>query len=184
MPRSSRLTIWCIALLLSLSLYFKGRAPTSKGEGAAFSHGPPGSIMLRLAGDFPRPGLYHFPDGVSALTAIKMTLPGLPLANPSEALAVRPLAPGNIVTLKLRSSEPPLIFVTAMEVKERMLLKIPLDPDLLEPDDWACLPGIGPVLSGRICADRHKNGAFGSVDALLRVPGIGPGKLRAIRRYF
>jgi competence protein ComEA len=184
MPRSSRLTIWCIALLLSLSLYSKGRVPTSKGEGAAFSHAAPGSITLRLAGDFPRPGLYRFPDGVSALTAIKMTLPDLALANPSEAQTDRPLASGNIVTLKLRYPEHPLIFVTTMEVKERMLLKIPLDPDLLEPDDWACLPGIGPVLSARISANRHKNGAFGSVDALLRVPGIGPGKLRALRRYF
>ncbi|HBG06834.1 MAG: competence protein ComEA [Geobacteraceae bacterium GWC2_58_44] len=188
MPRSSRLAIWCIALLLSLSLYFKGRVPTGKGEDAALlragagSH--PGAVTVRLAGDFPRPGLYRFPDGVSAVTAIKMTLPDAPLAEASGAQAARPLLSGDVVTLKLADRETPRFSVERMGVKERMLLKIPLDPDLLGPDDWSCLPGIGPVLSERIASDRHNNGAFGSLDGLLRVPGIGPGKLAAIRRYF
>jgi competence protein ComEA len=184
MPRSSRLAIWCIALLLSLSLCFKGRVPTGKGEGAAFFRAAEGSVTVRLAGDFPRPGLYLLPDGVSALTAIKMTLPGAP---PHGVLGGEPggrLASGDIVTLKLRGRESAVFSVRRMGAKERMLLRIPLDPDLLEPEEWSSLPGIGPVLSGRIAADRHENGAFGSLDGLLRVPGIGPGKLAAIRKYF
>lgn len=183
MPRSSRLAIWCIALLLSLSLYFRGRAPTAKGEGAAFYRGAPG-VTVRLAGDFPRPGLYLFPDGVSALTAIKMTLPDAPPAAASGGRPGAPLASGDIVTLQLRAPKGAVVSVGRMGVKERMLLRLPLDPDLLEPGEWSSLPGIGPVLSARIAADRHKNGAFGSLDGLLRVPGVGRGKLAAIRRYF
>ena len=184
MPRGSRLTIWCIALLLSLSLYFKGRVPTEKGEGAALFRAPAGKVTVRLAGDFPRPGLYLFPDGVSPLTAIKMTLPDVPLPRAAGSQSRGRLVSGDILTLKLAGSQYAGFSLESMGVKERMLLGIPLDPDLMEPADWSCLPGIGPVLSGRIAADRHKNGAFGSLDGLLRVRGIGPGKLAAIRKYF
>jgi competence protein ComEA len=184
MPRSSRLAIWCIALLLSLSLYVKGRVPAGKGEGAALLRAGSGSVKVRLAGDFPRPGLYLFPDGVSAYTAIKMTLPEAPPAAAPGAPSGRTLASGDVLTLKLRGAKSADFSVGRMGVKERMLLGIALDPDLLGPEEWACLPGIGPALSARIAADRQENGAFGSLEGLMRVPGIGPGKLTAIRRYF
>lgn len=184
MPRGSRLAVWCIALLLSLSLYFKGRVPTDKGEGAALSRAAAGTVTVRLAGEFPRPGIYRFPEGVSASTAIKMTLPNLPLPG---AFVGRPggrLASGDVVTLRMRGGESVAFTVGSMGTKERMLLKIPLNPDLMDRDDWCCLPGIGPALSGRIASDRHKNGAFGSLDGLMRVPGIGPAKVAAMRKYF
>lgn len=36
------------------------------------------------------------------------------------------------------------------------------------------LPGIGPVLAGRIVAERARRGRFERVEDLLAVPGIGP----------
>ena len=36
------------------------------------------------------------------------------------------------------------------------------------------LPGVGPALAGRIVADRQQRGAFGGIEALDRVSGIGP----------
>lgn len=45
------------------------------------------------------------------------------------------------------------------------------------------LPGVGPATSASIVADRNKRGAFGSVEALQRVKGIGPAKLKAIRPF-
>ncbi len=43
------------------------------------------------------------------------------------------------------------------------------------------LPGVGPVLAERIVAFRTQNGAFGSVEDLLDVPGIGEAKLASMR---
>jgi competence protein ComEA len=43
------------------------------------------------------------------------------------------------------------------------------------------LPGVGPVLAERIVAFRTQNGAFGSVEDLLDVPGIGESKLASLR---
>jgi competence protein ComEA len=113
-----------------------------------------------------------------------MTLPGSDIAKALGRQSGVSLRSGDIVTLALHGGEAPVLSTTSMGTKERMLLQIPLDPDLLGPADWTELPGIGPVLAGRIIADRHNNGAFGSLEGLLRVPGIGPGRLAAIRKYF
>ena len=43
------------------------------------------------------------------------------------------------------------------------------------------LPGIGPVLAGRIVAWRAANGAFRSVDELGEVSGIGDAVLAQVR---
>ncbi|MCM0082333.1 helix-hairpin-helix domain-containing protein [Geomonas sp. Red32] len=76
------------------------------------------------------------------------------------------------------------ITVEKMHTKEKMLIGVPLNPDSLDATDWDLLPGIGPALAGRIADDRHKNGAFGSLDGVLRVPGVGIGKINIIRAYF
>ena len=184
MPRSSRWALLCLALLLSITLFVKGRVATEKGGGAAFFVAVPGFVTVRLAGDLPTPGLYRFPVGTSPRAAIIMTLPGVPLPAADLAAAQGRLVSGDIVTLKLRGRQPAVLSMGSMATRERMLLGIPLDPDLMGPVEWAYLPGIGPVLAGRIAADRQKNGAFGTLEGVLRVPGIGPGKLAAIRRYF
>jgi competence protein ComEA len=182
-PRSSRLALCCLALLLSFALYFKGRATTVKGEGAALLRAGSG-VVVRLAGDFPRPGVYGFAKGVTPRSAINMTLPACSISAASSATLAAPLASGDIVTLKMRAAQAAEVSIFKMGAKERMLLGIPLDPDLMGAEEWCALPGIGAALSARIVADRQKYGAFGSLQGLLRVSGIGHGKLEAIRRYF
>lgn len=183
-PRGSRLTLWFIALLLSAKLSFTGRAPTDPGGDAAFLRPGAGIVTVRLAGGFPSPGVYRFPDAAAALSAIKMTLPGGALPAVRGTPGGRPLVSGDVVTLVRSGREKAYFSLGSMGVKERMLLGIPLHPDLLGVEEWCALPGIGPVLSGRIVAERQENGAFGTLAGLLRVPGIGPGKVAAIRRYF
>lgn len=143
-----------------------------------------GGALVRLAGDFPRPGLYHFPDGTTVATAIKMTHPAAPLPEGVKEVSTKALVSGDLLTLQLLDGKIVELSLTEMEVKERMLVGIPLHPDQLDAAGWALLPGIGPVLSERIIADRHKYGAFGSLKGVLRVPGVGPRKLEAIKSYF
>jgi len=56
-----------------------------------------------------------------------------------------------------------------------------VDIDRADAGELALLPEVGPGLAARIVADRAVHGAFGSVDALSRVEGIGPARLEAIR---
>lgn len=43
------------------------------------------------------------------------------------------------------------------------------------------LPGVGPVLAGRIVAWRSRHGPFATVDGLLEVRGVGPATLERLR---
>ena len=47
--------------------------------------------------------------------------------------------------------------------------------------DLESLPGIGPVMAGRIISHREANGPFLSVDELENVSGIGPKTMESIR---
>lgn len=47
--------------------------------------------------------------------------------------------------------------------------------------EFETLPGVGPVLAGRIAAFREQHGPFREIEDLLGVPGIGEAKLAAIR---
>jgi competence protein ComEA len=49
------------------------------------------------------------------------------------------------------------------------------------PEELMALPGIGPAIAAAIVEDRTARGPFSSVDDLLRVRGIGPAKLEALR---
>ena len=55
-----------------------------------------------------------------------------------------------------------------------------INADVVSAAELARLPRVGLALAKTIVADREKRGVFGSLDGLDRVPGIGPGLLRAV----
>jgi competence protein ComEA len=57
----------------------------------------------------------------------------------------------------------------------------PLDLNTATEEGLDGLPGVGPVLAGRIVAWRTQHGRFTSVDELAEVPGIGPKALERLR---
>jgi competence protein ComEA len=50
-------------------------------------------------------------------------------------------------------------------------------------DELDALDGMGPTLAARIVAWRQEHGGFTSVEQLLEVPGIGEGRLEALRPH-
>jgi competence protein ComEA len=58
-----------------------------------------------------------------------------------------------------------------------------IDVDRAPAEELVRLPRIGPALAARIVADREANGAFGSLEVLDRVSGVGPAVLKAIGRH-
>jgi competence protein ComEA len=59
----------------------------------------------------------------------------------------------------------------------------PIDINTADSAALESVPGIGKSLSQRILAFRDKNGAFQSVDDLLKVPGIGEKSIQKLRPY-
>jgi len=53
--------------------------------------------------------------------------------------------------------------------------------NLADAVELEALPGVGPVLAGRIVAYREAHGPFVELEDLLDVSGIGEAKLAALR---
>jgi competence ComEA-like helix-hairpin-helix protein len=58
-----------------------------------------------------------------------------------------------------------------------------IDADIAGPAELARLPRVGLALAKTIVADRSARGAFGSLEGLDRVPGVGPGLLRTLEPH-
>lgn len=58
-----------------------------------------------------------------------------------------------------------------------------IDVDRASTSELELLPRVGPALAKRIVSDRDEHGAFGSLDALTRVKGIGPKLVTRIAKH-
>ena len=58
-----------------------------------------------------------------------------------------------------------------------------VDVDRAPADELQRLPRVGAALARRIVEEREAHGPFGSLEALRRVPGVGPGMLRALAAH-
>ena len=63
------------------------------------------------------------------------------------------------------------------------VLAVPIPLNAATAEELDILPGIGPITAQAIVEFREKNGKFASPDDLLRVPGIGPRKLAALKPH-
>ena len=59
--------------------------------------------------------------------------------------------------------------------------QFPLDINSASQSELEALPGIGPVLAERIIRYREVKGGFSAIDSLVKVKGIGEGKLKQIK---
>jgi len=80
---------------------------------------------------------------------------------------------------KSRTSSPEASATRARQSLSAERLAI-IDVDVATAEELEVLPRVGPVLSGRIVANRDSLGAFGSLDALGTVRGIGPAMLKVL----
>lgn len=122
---------------------------------------------LQLAGT----GLYRLPlsPGKQDFGRRPQVLPG--------GRGVRPailglLQPGRVIAL--RRDKKGVWQPARLSPRPAFLLGLPFPINRAGVDDLTLLPGIGPHLSGRIAAFRHRHGPFRSEKMLTAVPGIGP----------
>jgi len=184
MERKQSLALWFLSACLAATLFTAGHEASHKGMPVAFLRYTATGTLVRLKGSVSAPGIYRFPKDARVSTVINVTAPLLAGKLMDKALLETKLQNGDIIEIAAKDRQHLGITMDKMKAKERILLGIPLDPDLMDFADWDSLPGIGPGLAKSIMADRHKNGAFGSIEALQRVPGIGEKKLRELKKYF
>jgi competence protein ComEA len=84
-------------------------------------------------------------------------------------------ADANLVTLNLaeRLADGQMIYLG--DINSQEVLSDPrINLNLATESELDSLPGVGPVMAGRIVAWRESNQRFHSVEELQEVPGIGP----------
>ncbi len=63
----------------------------------------------------------------------------------------------------------------------RRLFALPIPLNRAAAADLEALPGIGPVRARAIVEERERRGAFGRVEDLVRVPGLGRQSVQRLR---
>lgn len=173
-----------LLLLVALSAQLGRRSISSRKGPPAFFLAKRGGILVSLGPGFPHPGVHQFSDGTAPLAVIQMT-PWSPAPDLVKCKnARRPLQPGESLDIVRSGTKVIGVKRDWMSARQRMILGIPLRPDRMAPSDWEALPGVGPATARRIEIDRQQNGGFASLDALLRVKGIGPKHIQAWRKFF
>ncbi len=120
------------------------------------------------------PGVVEMTDGAIVADAVAAAGGALEGALLDEINLARPLVEGDHVQIPGPGDS---MAATGGGEKDDGLISLnQADASALED-----LPGVGPVLAGRIVAHREANGPFETVEDLLEVPGIGEAKLAAMR---
>lgn len=135
--------------------------PISASSGTSVSSQGLDQIVVDIKGDVLAPGLVTLPAGARVADAI------------AAAGGVIPSADVTGINLAERLSDGQMIFIgnahsMQLSSDSRINLNLATEADL------DSLPGVGPVMAGRIIAWRESNQRFHSIEELQEVPGIGP----------
>ena len=132
------------------------------------------TVVVSVVGLVARPGLVTLPSGSRVADAVEAAGGLLPEADPASLNLAAVVSDGQQVAVGVDGAAGGAVDATGgagagpSGSGQRVNLNTATVADL------DALPGIGPVLAGRIVAYRTAEGPFTSVDQLDDVPGIGP----------
>ncbi|MEQ8833038.1 MAG: helix-hairpin-helix domain-containing protein [Miltoncostaeaceae bacterium] len=159
-----------------------GAAPVAGGGAAVGGDGAGDAataprVVVHVVGAVRRPGVYTLREGARVQGAVTRAGGAVPRADLAALNLAARVADGQRIDVPRRgeavAAPAPGTAVGASGAP------VSLSAASLEELDG--LDGIGPTLAGRIVAWRDANGSFSSVDQLLEVEGIGPGRLESLR---
>lgn len=162
-----------LAIALAAGAWFGGRAPEPPPVSVALptSAPPVSTLTVHVAGAVVRPGLVVLPSGArvaDAVAAARGVTADADLDRLNLAAAVHD---GEQISVPRRGA--------ASEGGQATDGRVRINQ--AGAGEIEALPGIGPVTAAQIVAYREQHGPFASVEDLLDVPGIGEGKLAALR---
>ena len=136
---------------------------------------PPQKLtFVEVAGAVSRPGVHAFAAPPTLSEALDKA------GGPALAVPANPtLASGN----RLEIDPAGHYRLGRMAGSQLLTLGLALDLNTAAQEDLEALPGVGPVLAGRILAYRNQQGPFHRIDDLQKVSGIGPKNLEQIKPH-
>jgi DNA uptake protein ComE-like DNA-binding protein len=175
MPQSK---IRTAVLLLSVILFcfLVVRSPRNV---PSISGNSPGPVIVELQGSIPKPGIYSL-DRVKATISIALTTAGWSGTVPAS-LGDRKLTSGQSVTL-LDNGGQPEITIGAMSAAARLAAGQKLDLNTASLSDLLLIPQMRANIAASIVKRREAK-AWGSVDDLQELHGIGPKTSQKFQEY-
>lgn len=138
--------------------------------------GQPGSeAIIQISGAVATPGVYEIPTNGRLVDALAAAGGLTGEADTTQLNLAARVGDGEHVHIRIFSTPSEQIDEVDANVSAR------INVNLASAAELDLLPGIGPVIAGRIIDEREENGAFVSVDSLTRVTGISAGTLEGLR---
>ena len=137
-----------------------------------------GLVTVHVAGAVRSPGVYRLRRGSRVDDAVRRAGGPARRADLSAVNLAAPLEDGRQIVVPVRATETPAGSDSASATAAAPA-KINLNTATAEQLDT--LAGVGPATAAKILAYREEHGAFGSVEDLGDVPGIGERRLEALR---
>lgn len=163
-----------LALAIGAGVWFGSRTTTSdvlaETSGVSYTTVPE-ALVVHVSGAVNRPGLVTVPASARVADAI---------AGAGGATSRADLSGLNLASAVRDGDQIVVPLVGAATVPGRVTDR-GIDLNSATAVELESLPGVGPVLAGRIVAYRDVHGAFAAVEDLLDVGGIGEAKLAAMR---
>lgn len=138
-------------------------------------------LFIDVSGKVKHPGVYSLPAGSRAIDAIRMAGNSLPKIDLSDINLAHLLVDGEQILVGQSQQN---ISSSSSTSHNRTIIKRPHGPISINSADIAqldSLPGIGPVMAGRIIAYRKQNGAFSAIEDLRKITGMGKSKFAEIK---
>jgi competence protein ComEA len=134
-------------------------------------------VVIDVAGLVATPGVYELPPGSRVIDALQAAGGAMPGVSTSGLNLARVLVDGEQIAVGIPPASDASQPSTGAAPGDG---GTPLDLNTATEADLDALPGVGPVIAGRIVAWRDEHGPFTSVDELLEVSGIGTATLANI----
>jgi competence protein ComEA len=152
---------------------------TSATPSAAGSKAPAPEVIVDVVGKVRRPGIVTVPKGSRVYQAIEAAGGLKGRVDTATLNMARVLTDGEQILVGIEPVAAPAGSAGASSGTPGSTGKVNLNTATAEQLD--SLPGVGPVTAQAILSWRDENGAFGSVDDLLDVRGIGDATLAELR---
>lgn len=139
----------------------------------------PQRVTVHVSGAVAAPGLVVLPEGSRVADAIARAGGALPGAELRLVNLAEPVMDGIQLVVPWAGDAAAADSVSPNPAAS----PFPVDLNRAGEEALARIPGVGPVLAGRIVAHRDSHGPFTAMEDLLDVPGIGEGRLAAMRDH-
>jgi competence protein ComEA len=181
---------WVAAALLVAVLVVRALASGGGGEPAAVRvdqppaaapSSPRAEVVVQVAGEVRRPGVYTVSPGARVHEAVERAGGLTRRADPAGVNLVAKVADGQQVIVPRRGAAAPAASGAGASGGAGSTAgpKVSLGSATVEQLD--AIDGIGPTLARRIVEYRQENGGFSSIDELRQVDGIGEKRFEALR---